>query len=652
MQSAISKKKVFLFKTLLVLLPVIIIIGLEALLRLFSYGDDLRLFVTLEKNPGYWITNPQIGKRYFRSQAFLPATSYDAFRKQKPVNAYRVFVMGASTAAGFPYFNNGSFPRMLQTRLQAQHPDKSIEMVNLALPAVSSYTLLDLADELVAYQPDAVLIYAGHNEFYGALGSGSTESIAGARWTKTSFLRIQHFKIAQLLRDAIFAVTSSRMSLAGSERNTLMARLAGQQQIGYRSALFETTLESFQENLAAIVQIFRSRRTPVVLSELVSNLGDQPPFISQFRDSTAREHWQTVFARGTQLARADSGEQALAVFEQLAKVDDLPAILHFEMAKCLTRLRRFDEAKVEFLAAKDLDALRFRASEDFNRVIRETGAQFQIPVVPMLAVFGQQSPDGIIGDNLILEHLHPNLRGYFLMAKAFAETLEANSLISPDPATHLTLPDSIFWQRRAITTLDEEVARLRIETLVSNWPFRVDITQVKTPDYVPRDRLQQIVYSEWREEISWDLAHTQLAEYYAKNKQPEKAVAEYEALVLGVPYVVTPYLRLGLTYLALNRPSDAYAIFEKSLTVEPTALAQKWLGSICLQQNNLTTGLEYLQRALQQEPTDPETLYNISVGFAKAGDFARAKEFAEQLVRSFPAYPGAQQHLQRLRAIK
>ena len=41
------------------------------------------------------------------------------------------------------------------------------------MSAVSSYTLLDFSDEIVDYQPDAILIYAGHNEYLGILGVGS-----------------------------------------------------------------------------------------------------------------------------------------------------------------------------------------------------------------------------------------------------------------------------------------------------------------------------------------------------------------------------------------------------------------------------------------------------------------------------------------------
>ena len=78
---------------------------------------------------------------------------------------------------GFPYPNNISFQRMLKYQLQKTNPDKDIEIINLALTAINSYTFYDFAQELVHFEPDAIFIYGGHNEYYGALGVGSNNTL-------------------------------------------------------------------------------------------------------------------------------------------------------------------------------------------------------------------------------------------------------------------------------------------------------------------------------------------------------------------------------------------------------------------------------------------------------------------------------------------
>jgi len=47
------------------------------------------------------------------------------------------------------------------------------------MAAVTSYVLLDFADEIIAQRPDAIVIYTGHNEYLGIGGVGS--SFASAR---------------------------------------------------------------------------------------------------------------------------------------------------------------------------------------------------------------------------------------------------------------------------------------------------------------------------------------------------------------------------------------------------------------------------------------------------------------------------------------
>ena len=101
-------------------------------------------------------------------------------KKMKDDSTLRIFVLGESTTIGYPFFHNGSFHRWLQYRLMHTFPDRQFEIINLSLTAVNSYTVLGFAKELIRYKPDAVLIYTGHNEFYGTLGVGSSSRIGSS----------------------------------------------------------------------------------------------------------------------------------------------------------------------------------------------------------------------------------------------------------------------------------------------------------------------------------------------------------------------------------------------------------------------------------------------------------------------------------------
>src|SRR5258705_3419675 len=174
-------RNVFLFKVIAILLPFLFLLLLEVLLRTFHYGNDLRLFIEYAGNKDFLVLNPDASKRYFTNQSIATTGNREIFKKEKDENTTRIFVLGESTTLGYPYFHNGSFHRWLQYRLMRSIPDRNFEIINISLTAVNSYTVLGFAREVVNYQPDAILIYTGHNEYYGALGVGSTDRIGGNR---------------------------------------------------------------------------------------------------------------------------------------------------------------------------------------------------------------------------------------------------------------------------------------------------------------------------------------------------------------------------------------------------------------------------------------------------------------------------------------
>jgi lysophospholipase L1-like esterase len=263
---------------------------LEAGLRLSGYGGDSTLFIpTPDRRSSYYGINRNVGKRFFFMDSFIPTPRKDLFLREKPENCYRIFVLGESTAAGFPYGNNVTFTRILNRRLSDAFPDRRIEVVNTAMTAISSYTLSDFMDEILAQHPDAILIYTGHNEYYGALGVGSMESLGKRRGIVKAFLKMQRFKTVMLLRDAIGLVRKRGGHAGGDAENdpmkTVMARIVADPGIPLGSRTYESGKSQFYLNLRDILEKAKKSGIPVVISELVSNVRDQAPFVSLDNDS-------------------------------------------------------------------------------------------------------------------------------------------------------------------------------------------------------------------------------------------------------------------------------------------------------------------------------------------------------------------------------
>ena len=120
-----------LFAAVTLLLPFALVAVLEVALRVAGYGPDLSLFTPVTVGGRtYLVMNPGVGKRYFPGTDFSPATSLDAFPREKAPGTFRIFCLGGSTTVGYPYWFNGSFSSFLRDRLRAIFPDKGIEVIN------------------------------------------------------------------------------------------------------------------------------------------------------------------------------------------------------------------------------------------------------------------------------------------------------------------------------------------------------------------------------------------------------------------------------------------------------------------------------------------------------------------------------------------
>ena len=194
-------KKVALFKIISIFFPIFLIVLMEIVLRMSGYGESYQLFHILKNvnKPDYLVMNPDIAKKYFNDKNFHSDCQSDLFLKTKTDNTFRIFVQGESSVVGFPYYYGGSFPRMLKHRLSQTFPEKNIEVVNTGMTAVNSYTLWDLTDEIIKQKPDLVIIYAGHNEYYGALGAGSSISSGSHPGLARTYLFLKNFRFFQLL---------------------------------------------------------------------------------------------------------------------------------------------------------------------------------------------------------------------------------------------------------------------------------------------------------------------------------------------------------------------------------------------------------------------------------------------------------------------
>lgn len=504
------------FYLILIALPFFILLLLELALRFSSFGDEYPLFIektaTKQQASLYLQPNSNVINRYFADESLAPNVSPDTvyFKKDKSPESFRIFIQGGSTAAGFPYGRWGSLQGMLEQRFKRLYPNKEIEIINTAMAAVNSYTLLDFVDEIIEQQPDLVLIYAGHNEYLGIMGVGSAFAAKGGRLATLLHLKFKNWRLYQLLQK-MYYLTFSPNELPKKTDKTLMSQVAKEKEIILGSDLYQQGVEQFKGNMSLILQKYQAAGVPVALGNLVSNESGQVPF-----SSVEKVDWQTI-------KRNVNKDNALAEVARLktSLSVDKNAESYYQLALNLQLLARFEEAKETFILAKDYDLLRFRAPSEFNVVIESLTKQYGIDLVDVQTMFNENSMNGIIGNKLVLEHLHPTIEGYFLLAESYVDLITKQKIIASPKAyardkARAEIP---------VSTIDALYGEFVIQKLINDFPFTSSLNKGKKEVDLPASRkfekqalIKRIDKRDWLQ-IQKDL----LVKYQQRNEIPEAA---------------------------------------------------------------------------------------------------------------------------------
>ncbi|NNE71762.1 MAG: tetratricopeptide repeat protein [Rhodothermales bacterium] len=640
-----AQRRKLLFGGIMLAIPVLFFVLLEAGLRVAGYGNAYPLFMQVPGAETYRIQNRGVANRYFSQQARVPTSIGDAFLAEKAPGTYRVFVQGGSSAAGYPYYYGGSPSRMLQQRLQQTYPGRRVEVINTAMAAVNSYTLLDFVPEIIEQQPDAVLIYAGHNEFYGALGIGSAESLGKSRFVVRSYLALQQFRTVQLLRSALAGIAGGigGRSGGGVPGATLMERMVGEQEIPFGSPVYHAGIEQYRANLRGMLDAYSEAGVPVFVATVASNERDHPPFLSAPAGDEAA--WTQELNAILPVLRDEGAAAALTRLDELAARDSLAADVHYLRGRALDQLERFEEARQAFVLAKDRDRLRFRASEDINRVIREEANRPGAYVVEAREALSAASPGGVIDSQLMLEHLHPNVDGYFILADAFYEAMLADGGLggaSPVPASRART-------EVLLTPVDSLFGAYRVMQLMGSWPFEAPGT-AWTDTLVARTPLEEVTLALFRGDASWLEATTAWMGYQSRQGNHRSVLLTALAQIQQYPFLPAPYASAGEALLRQRRADEALVYFGAALEREESAEVREVIGDIHAAKGDHAEALDAYRQATVLDATNPDYALKLGRSHALLGDTLAAETALERFALRHPDDERVTRVLEALRA--
>lgn len=598
-----QKKAPFYFYIILLLIPIFIFSCLEICLRLFDYGIDTSTWIKV--NNTHLELNPNVARRYFTSTKTLPESIKDIFEIEKSKSTYRVFVLGGSSAAGYPYMPLGAFSRYIQQRFKHNYPEKKIEVVNLGLSAVNSFTISDLLPDVIDQNPDLILIYFGHNEYYGALGVGSLESFGDSKFLTNMIIRFNKFRLTQFLRDSIVALSSLFSENNSHQAGTLMSRMAKEKAIPFNSNIYKRGLTQFQNNFSDILNKITSKNIHVIVSTISSNVKDQPPFISGSNSVNAN----LFFSR----AETEKGK------------------MNYRIADSLFRL------------AKDYDQLRFRAPSEINNIIINLCDSFNVPIVQTDSIISSISTHGLIGNNIMIDHLHFSLEGYQKVGEIFYDKMiKLNYLPNLQPKFEQAIQDSITKINYIYTELDSTISDYKISLLKNDWPFILRDNKKHASDLLIQNNfVDSIAYKFVTDQLEWEKAHRLLADYFLRNDEFDKCKKHFDLLIYQYPLVKEYNTFLSEQLIKRKRFNEAIEYLQRGNNIEPNAYFTKWLGIIYLSNRDIDNAINNLESSLSFNDKDTQVLYNLSGAYSNKKEYNKALEMLNKCLSLKPNYTAA-----------
>ncbi len=551
-----------LFKVFAVLLPLVLLFAAELVVRQFN---PVPFFIPVSGQPDYQTVNPEYAGRYFNG--FVPQVAYNPFLRQKTDSLFRIVALGGSSTAGYPYPFYLGFPERVVARLRSVDPTRQIEMINLGMTALSSHVLRDLTPFVIEMNPDAVLIYAGHNEYYGAYGAGGINR-------NPSLIRVLFW----FKKSALFRSLEKIISPPVESDRTMMTNSTTDVSITYGGSVYHAGIKNFEANLDQILNSLNQRGIKVYIGTLVSNVQGQSPLGI---DSTATKAW-------------------LSGLDDLADGDSVAAM-------------------TAFIRSKEYDPIRFRAPEKMDQIISRLAQDHNAHVVNTDSYF-----DSRVRDSLFTDHLHPAALGYDLIGEAFATAMGGHSGVqSSDLTDPVPSPLDAAYARLLIARLrlgfPFTVGRTVEEELVQ---FQ-QIIKLHLDSGIVSDSLAALAVSV---QLRIDEALLEAKNHYLGVADTAMALTHLRSLLYWQPF--NDRLHLQAAELASLQSSKlAGEVVQFVAARNPTTIYLNTLAAMRIRQRAFEVAGELLRQIETMNPDSRVMLYNMARYLVLIGDTLEAEPY-------------------------
>lgn len=411
------------FGVLAVLVGLLPVLLLEIALRILGVGGNTHDPYTefggevpvFEREGDVWRT----------AKAREPFLAPQSFAVEKPGDGFRIFCFGGSTVHGRPYQVDTAFPKWLELELKHRVPGRTYEVINCGGISYASYRIVPMVREIIAYEPDVIVLATGHNEF---LEDRTYHQLKQRSWLRK---RLDGLRVVSVGRNLLRVERKPAAEAVEGGFKTRLDNLNGYASYHRDPDWHERVVGQFRDSLREIVRVCDEAGVPLIIVQLGSNLRDCPPFKSEHRSDLSPEReqtWQRLFEQGSSAESADLVSSRIA-YDEALEIDSGFALLNYRIAKVWDRIERADRMVAHYLAAKDTDVCPLRMLDAQRLHLELLASEHGLILVNADEVIASLCPEGVPGFDWYLDHVHPTIGGHQKIAQEiFAKMKETGQV--------------------------------------------------------------------------------------------------------------------------------------------------------------------------------------------------------------------------------
>ena len=357
-----------------------------------------------------------------------PRLPFQEIPDPKPEGTLRIITFGGSATAGLGYSPNVSFSHHLERMLKKSHPDRTVEIINLGIVAFASSQVALLVEEAVDhYEPDALIVYSGNNEFLEIHAQKYADANASAISTLRDHLADTHsFRlIRRLLRGTPKTTALQDPNLSQENLRQMQDRIMMDIQLDPDE--INAVVDNYQTNLNQILEAANRTDTPLLLMTVASNWEwlDRAGLSKEWLQETLPGS-NTNSKAGLLLAR-DKVDFEIAESEPSTRYQWL-----FKRAVINQRLENWEAAKRDYRDAMNQDLRLRRASDLMADRVRKVAKGRDAVIVDTIELLSETAPHGIIGFNEFYDYVHFRPEGSIRVAGFLFDSLREAGISQPD----------------------------------------------------------------------------------------------------------------------------------------------------------------------------------------------------------------------------